>query len=164
MDKDKKGEKILIGIIVTIVAGVGFYAPTFVNQDYSRVDNTAAAAALLSNRPVAEGAMSPEAIVVSSAMIGVWRGASDQMFTREFREDGVVIDRYEGETPITTEGIWGAFTADMAPAGTRGLAEGVVYVQMTFGEASLYFAVAKAADTLELVYLDRGSQSNFTRE
>jgi len=163
---DESGRKIFIGILLAIVVSVSVYFLTFNTAALPsggavQGQNTEGSD---SGRPAGDGALSPEASAVSRAMMGVWRSGDDPKLTREFREDGVVIDRHEGDASATKKGIWGAFTADMAPAGSAaGLTSGVVYVQMTFKDASLYFVVSRAADTLELVSLDGGEQSNFTR-
>jgi hypothetical protein len=155
---DEKGRKTLIGIIIAIIGGVSLYFLIFdVSASPSNV-------VVDSARPAGDGITSPEASAVTRAMVGVWRSADDPKFTREFRGDGTVTDRYEGDEGATKEGIWGAFTADMAVAGlTTGLTPGTVYVQVTIDDSSLYFSVIRAADTLELLYLDRGEQLNFTR-
>ncbi|PIR83914.1 hypothetical protein COU18_00665 [Candidatus Kaiserbacteria bacterium CG10_big_fil_rev_8_21_14_0_10_51_14] len=155
--------KSLIVISIAVIAGIplyflGFKAKTLpVKEQQNTIVEEA-------GRPAGDGIISPEASVVSEAMIGTWQSAEDPNFTREFRDDGRVVDRYVGNASATSEGIWGAFTADMASAGTTtGLAPGVVYVQMTFDDMVLYFSIVKAADTLEMVYLDRGNQLTFTR-
>ena len=163
---DETGRKILIGILIAIFAGVCVYlvsrSATAFPPDVSTTPS--AAATQMSIRPAGDGTISPEASAVARAMVGVWRSMDDPKFTREFKEDGTSIDRYEGDASATKGGIWGTFTGDMAPAGTStGLSSGVVYIQMTIGSESLYFSVVRAADTLELIYLDRGGQSNFTR-
>ncbi|MEK7133465.1 MAG: hypothetical protein AAB804_00150 [Patescibacteria group bacterium] len=163
---DHTGRKILIGILLTVAVGVCFYFISYnvaaTPRDATR-EGEGAGTVSAAVRPVRDGAISPEASAVSRAMVGVWRSGDEQKFTREFRDDGTVVDRYEGDKTATKSGIWGAFTADMAPEGTTGLVEGVVYIQMTFAGESMYFAVTKAADTLELVYLNSASGPNFTR-
>ncbi len=164
MIMDESGRKILIGILVVIVAGVGAYFLSLDNAIPGSVDTRAQNVAdSTSGRPMGDGAISPEASAVSRAMIGTWRGSDDPKFTREFREDGIIVDRHEGDATATKNGIWGVFTADMAPAGAAsGLSSGVVYVQMTIDDASVYFTVY-AADTLKLMYLDGGKQAVFAR-
>ena len=162
---DESGRKVLIGILIAIAAGVSLYfliddAPTRSGGVSTQVQNDPSPN---SSRPEGDGIISPEARVVSRAMIGTWKSADDPKFTREFREDGTVLDRYEGGESATREGIWGVFTADMAATGTTtGLAPGVVYLQMTINDVSVYFSVIRAADTLEFAYLE-GGQLNFVR-
>ncbi len=161
---DHRGRRILIGILTAIVGGVSLYFAAYSAATFPLKKGVQAAVTASDLRPAADGAMSPEAGAVSRAMVGMWRSTDDPRFTREFKEDGTVIDRYESVPSATRKGIWGAFTADMAEGGTAtGLAGGVVYIQITINDASLYFSVVRAADTLQLVYLNRGGQSNFTR-
>ena len=156
---DESGSKILIGILIAIVGGVSLYIAVFgITAQPTDSSNQA------SNRPTTGGVISPEASAVARAMIGTWQSTTDTKFTREFRDDSTVIDRYTSNPPVTKKGIWGVFTSDMAVAGAAtGLSPGVVYVQTTTDGDSLYFRVVQAADTLELVYLNNGSHLNFTR-
>ena len=158
---DESGRKILIWILIAIVAGVSAYFLVF-GTSVSPVEQMANDENSESGRPAGDGVVSPEANVVTQAMIGTWQSAEDTEFTREFKEDGTFVDR-DGE--VAEEGIWGVFTVDMAAAGTTttGLVPGVVYLQITIDGTSSYFIVARAADTLELRYLDREGQENFTR-
>lgn len=41
-----------------------------------------------------------------SALVGTWRSKQDAKFTREFRADGTIVDRYEGMESATLEGSW----------------------------------------------------------
>lgn len=100
----------------------------------------------------------------AEAMVGVWQSVQDSKFTREFQEDGTVIDRYEGDDSATVEGSWYLF---MYPTDERvpfTIQPGVQYLRITMPEEVLYFSVTKvdAAD-LELVYLGVGDTLQFIR-
>lgn len=41
-----------------------------------------------------------------AAVVGTWRSKQDSKFTREFRADGTIVDRYEGDDSATIEGSW----------------------------------------------------------
>ena len=45
--------------------------------------------------------------VTAQSMAGMWRSNSDAKFTREFRADGVIYDRYEGDATAGAGGSWG---------------------------------------------------------
>ncbi len=49
----------------------------------------------------------PQATEQSSKDVsGTWRSQTDAKFTREIRTDGVIIDRYEGDTTAGVNGEW----------------------------------------------------------
>ena len=43
----------------------------------------------------------------TAQMAGTWRSTTDAKFTREFRADGVIYDRYEGDATAGVGGTWG---------------------------------------------------------
>ena len=98
-------------------------------------------------------------------LIGVWQGVQDTKFTRTFRNDGSVIDDYEGSSP-DSEGLWMVFTKEI-PDGSYidTLQPGAVYLSMAMSESErLYFQVTRIdATTLELVFLKGGGVLSFQR-
>ena len=102
----------------------------------------------------------PEAV---GEIPGVWRNAEDSTFTREFRVDGTVFDRYGGKPDATTEGQWHVFTSSSDEQTPFPLEEGVTYLAIKMVEEVLYFDVRKLSDSeLELVY-QGGGVIRFTR-
>lgn len=83
---------------------------------------------------------------------GVWQSIEDPKFTREFRVDGTVFDRYEGKPDATVEGQWHVvMSSDEKLPFT--MKAGVTYLVIEEVEEVLYFSVNKlTADELELVY------------
>ena len=106
-----------------------------------------------------------EIAAVSQAMLGTWQSTDDPKFTRQFNDDGTVIDLYAGQPAATAHGTWDAFMStapDTEFSGT--LAPGIVYIKLVEGGQPMFFSIVTAAgDTLQMTYLDRGSQLNFTR-
>ena len=94
---------------------------------------------------------------------GVWQSIEDPTFTREFRVDGTVYDRYEGKPDASTEGQWHVFMSPTDEKPPFPVKEGVTYLAIKMVEEVLYFSVAKlTADELDLVYQDGGAL-NFKR-
>lgn len=54
----------------------------------------------------AEEEVGEENQATESAVVGTWRSKQDSKFTREFRADGTIVDRYEGDESATIEGSW----------------------------------------------------------
>lgn len=97
-------------------------------------------------------------------VVGKWQSNEDPKFVREIFNDGTVIDRYEGIDDAT--GLWMVFTKEIPDAAFTGTMEdGAVYLVLGFGEdEKYYFQVTQAdAQSLELIYLDRGGVLSFNR-
>lgn len=97
-------------------------------------------------------------------IVGMWQSTEDPKFTREIRNDGVAVDRYNGESGA--EGLWMVFTKEIPDQSFEGAIEdGAVYLSIALGEdEKYYFKVIKAdGKSLELVYLDRGGVLSFSR-
>lgn len=98
-----------------------------------------------------------DAVQVKNNLVGMWQGVEDPKFTTEIRNDGVVIDRYEGRSP-DLQGLWMVFTKEIPDATyTDLIEEGAVYLSVTMSEGEKhYFRITKAdGNALDLVYLDR---------
>lgn len=143
---------ILGGII--IASGVGYFVGF--DHGFNRSADPVTA-------PYEQGSLSDAATVMSN-IIGMWQSDEDPKFTREIRNDGTVVDGYEGEED--SDGLWMVFTKeipDTAYAGT--IEDGAVYLSLAMSEEEkLYFKVVEAdEDSLELIYLDRGNTLSFHR-
>lgn len=99
-------------------------------------------------------------------IVGVWRSTEDAKFTREFKNDGMVIDAYEGSMP-NSDARWTIFTKQIPINGySEPLEDGAIYLAIAAPKSDvLYFKIIKVdAHNLELVYLDRGGTLTFTKE
>lgn len=140
---------------LVIAGGLGY----FVGYDHGF--ENAAAPAPASAFEV--GSVSDAAATMAN-IIGMWQSTDDPRFTREIRNDGVVVDRYGGEAD--SDGLWMIFTKDIPDTSFKGpIEEGVVYLSMAMSEdEKYYFQVVNAnGQKLELLYLDRGGVLSFTR-
>lgn len=145
---------ILIGLIVA--AGLGY----FVGYDHG-FENATGEFIAGDQEQDAPG----NAAQAMANIIGMWQSIDDPKFTREIRNDGVVIDRYEGSSPDDTDGLWMVFTKEIPDAAYAGtIEEGAVYLSIAMSESEkLYFKIVKAdGNALELVFLD-GSVLSFKR-
>jgi hypothetical protein len=96
--------------------------------------------------------------------IGLWRG-SDAKFTREFKADGTVTDRYEGDASATTTGAWSEVVdTSTEPFAFPDLAD-PTFLKMRMGGETYYYLVSanSSADMLHLVYLNGNGSLHFTR-
>lgn len=99
-----------------------------------------------------------EVDVTRMLLEGKWVSTQDTKFTREFKDDGTVIDAYESSSP-NVEGNWALFTREMPVEGFVGeLEDEPIYLAIAQPESeALYFKITKIdEDTLELIYLNRG--------
>ncbi|MEK7509375.1 MAG: hypothetical protein AAB605_01530 [Patescibacteria group bacterium] len=156
--------KIVIGLVIGFIVGV--FGGYFIGYDHGFEGAAVQFAESLPPRDVAG-----DAAQTMAGLVSVWRSTQDGKFTREFRNDGSVIDRYEGNSP-DSEGLWLVFTKEIPDASFSGPYEdGAVYLAMTMSESEkLYFKVTRIdAGTLELVFLDgdlpaqAGGVLSFTR-
>jgi hypothetical protein len=142
----------LIGIV--LASGVGY----FVGFDHG-FDRAADQVAV----PYDQTTLSDAATVMSN-IVGVWQSNDDGNFTREIRNDGTVVDRYDGGED--SDGLWMVFTKEIPDTAFTGTIEdGAVYLSLAMSEdEKLYFKIAKTdRDALELIYLDRGNTLSFHR-
>lgn len=146
---------ILLGLIA--VSGVGY----FVGYDHG-FENAA-----IGNTPIVEETSSvTDAAEAMSRIVGMWQSTDDPRFTREIRNDGVIIDLYAGETDADSDGLWMVFTKDIPDAAFTGtIEEGATYLSIGMSETEkLYFKILTLDETsLQLLYLDRGNLLSFTR-
>lgn len=112
------------------------------------------------------GAETPDIVdSVLRNIIGSWRSRDDAKFVREFKEGGIIVDRYEGTED--TAGTWSAFAAseDIETPFTQ--TPNAVYLRVVmndFPEEVLYFELAKLTpEELELYFLGAGGVLSFTR-
>lgn len=110
--------------------------------------------------------VAPDESLVAATLAGVWKSADDSNFTREFKGDGSVIDRYAGDAAAESTGAWFVYTASTAPSGLPFVPDPqYAYVRITAGSDTYDFAVASLSATdLQLVYLERGGVLTFTKQ
>ena len=106
-----------------------------------------------------------QSIAARIQILGIWRSTQDPKFTREFKNDGKVIDAYDGSSP-NSNGRWVIFTKQMPiDALPEVLEDGAVYLSIAAPESEAqYFKIASInSHELQLVYLDRGGVISFTK-
>ncbi len=84
----------IVAAVVVIAAGGFYFWPTLMQAPATtpeEVATTTPAAGDSTRDPM---------------MSGTWKSNTDAKFTREFRNDGVVIDRYEGDVGAGVGGSW----------------------------------------------------------
>lgn len=139
--------QLLLGLLVIILLAVGAY--------YLYTQSTP----VPGNTPAATEERNP-------LMNGTWKSIEDPKFTREFRSDGTITDRYEGDGRATANGTW--ILTDLAqedlgiPADAFSSMTGI---KITFPEGSYVFAVSSLSETtLELINVGgRGNILSFTK-
>lgn len=145
---------ILLGLIVS--GGLGY----FIGYDHG-FEN---AVSVPLQTSAFENSAASDAAGAMANIIGFWQSNEDTAFTREFLNDGTVVDRYSEESD---DGLWMVFTKEIPDTAFTGpLEEGAVYLAIAMGEdEKYYFKVTRAdSENLELMYLDRGGSLTFTRQ
>jgi hypothetical protein len=110
---------------------------------------------------VAESAVT-EAASAMATLIGVWQSRDDAQFTREFLNDGSVMDR---SSDAENAGMWMVFTKDIPePTFPYVYEDGATYLLIVMGGGEkYYFKIAQIGESLELVHLDSGNSLVFNR-
>ena len=147
---------ITIGIAVIILAGLAYYIG--INREPATTDETQ------QQQQVTQ--TDPKATETSEQVVGAWKSDDDPKYTREFRADGTVTDRYEGEASATATGTWAVFTAKTElPAGiTFQLNHDDAYIRVVMDGEAYNYRVEKATSAeLELIYMDRGGVLRFSK-
>lgn len=105
------------------------------------------------------------ATTMHAMLEGVWRATDDTRALREFRTDGTEIDSYVGDSNATATSTWRLFTSQNPDVSLQEpLVDGVVYLKLTSGDGTLFFAVEYVTTrTLNLTYLGRGNTLSYTR-
>ncbi len=104
----------------------------------------------------------PSADAIRSGIIGTWRSVQDPKFVRRFEADGTVTDIYDGEN--TSTDTWGVAQKQDADTLPEMVAAGAPYVRLTGDAGELLFTIDYlTADSLEMMYLARGSVLQFER-
>ncbi len=171
MDESQNAEpnqKVLLGIVVAIAIGVTahFVASMDVPAQYAVMPSqqTGSVAVAVVAVPVADEGMSALAGSVWEVLPGEWQSNADPRSKLVFNADGTVVSRYDGDSPVSKNGVWGVFTAEMAPEGAgEWMREGIVYMQVTIEGESRYFEVGWLGDALQLLSMENGSAARFTR-
>lgn len=100
------------------------------------------------------------ALVLTNTIVGKWKDVERPTFVREFKTDGVYIDRVNGTE--SGRGLWFAFTNNNAPPVNFTLEKNNVYLQMAAGDTVEYLKVINLTPTdLSMVYMDRAGVLNY---
>lgn len=83
----------VVAVVIAIAAAVYIWWPTTAGEVQAPAGEQQAPAT--------------QQAVTESSMAGTWRSNTDAKFTREFRADGVIYDRYEGDATAGVGGSWG---------------------------------------------------------
>lgn len=104
-------------------------------------------------------------LMVAESIVGKWQSTQDVKFIREFTNTGKVSDYYDGKS--VTSGEWYIFTSVKPLKVSFPIEKEAIYVQLTDAtdkSTTLNFKLTKISpETLELVYMERGTTNTFTR-
>lgn len=155
---------IIILIVLVILGGVFWYSNTDGSFSLSTQISTSKNDISLNTNKTSQKS-EETALAVEDGLVGKWQSNEDSKFTREFKNDGTVVDGYEGTVP--TQGKWAVFS-DKNPIDVAfSLEPNTTYVQIVFNNDSsqaLNFKVVKLTpEELDLIYMDRGGSLSFKR-
>jgi hypothetical protein len=109
----------------------------------------------------------PTLAAVAQFLPGTWESGTDTRFSREFRADGTVVDRVEGEGEDTQFGTWRLFTGKTPPpefARRKDLIPDAIYLEVREGEDTLLYGVAGVGRaTLQMVDMTLGAAIIYSR-
>ena len=130
-----------------------------------RVDRVVVAAAVFWLLPVAAFA-GPPLDAVRHALVGTWQNTDDTRFTREFAADGTATDRYADDPRSAAKGTWFVFNGNAPPPEAKAykMIPEATYLEIRQnGDLLLYGLANLSAQSLEMVYLERGNRLSFAR-
>lgn len=130
------------------------------------LDRVAVAAAVFCLLPVAVLAGPPPLDVVRHALVGTWQNTGDTRFTREFAADGTATDRYADDPRSAAKGTWLVFNGNAPPPEAKAykMIPEATYLEIRQnGDLLLYGLANLSAQSLEMVYLERGNRLSFAR-
>lgn len=85
----------IVAAVVVVAAGTFYFWPTLMQAPGPQnTEQNATSTSEAAGKPLAE------------QMSGNWKSNADAKFTREIRQDGVMIDRYEGDASAGINGSW----------------------------------------------------------
>jgi len=159
---------VLAVVLVGLLAAVYYWLAYLPSRNLPAAE-TASPGAALNNPPAVEpekdsGAENPpqSAEAASAAMAGIWQSTEDSQYVMVLQADGTVEERYGNE--ITDTGTWRTLDSlEGTAVEIRPDFVSKVYLQKTLnGEVYFYNVVEAEADSLVLIYLDRGNILSFT--
>jgi len=146
-----KTHPILVVIVLVVIAAVGFLYFGIPGGSQN------VAAPVVSDEAMSDD-NSTEAI--QAGIVGEWQSTDDEKSVRIFKADGTISEVYDGEE--LSGGTWSIFTevgTEPVPA-----IPGATYLKIVDGDEAYYFSVAEvSAQSLALIYLDRGGVLTYTR-
>jgi copper homeostasis protein (lipoprotein) len=107
----------------------------------------------------------PALLPEAQKLVGIWRSTQDTKYTREFKAEGAVIDKYEGTTNDTQSGVWNVITDPTTIPTTLPAVGNATFINVVFGQDIFYYSVAASStpDHLSLVGLNGKSNLDFNR-
>ena len=117
----------------------------------------------------ASGTQAPATQEGDPMMVGTWSSTDDAKFTREFKADGTIVDRYEGDDSATVTGTWMVVDPSKEPVELLGTpAEnlgGMTIIKTTWPNGLImYFGLSSLTEIdLKLIYVGRGNTLSFKK-
>ncbi|PIP87289.1 hypothetical protein COW81_01050 [Candidatus Campbellbacteria bacterium CG22_combo_CG10-13_8_21_14_all_36_13] len=143
------GNKIVNLLILCLALFIGYYLVTNIQ-----------------NRADINESMEMNTEVVSDPVIGFWRSTDDSKFTREFLDDGSVVDKYEGDEDATFIGTW-VYVEDLKAEPIELPEIDTPVIKAVFNEETFYFGVFMSEEdtnSLSLSYINGNGILNFVRD
>lgn len=90
---------LVIGAVIIILAGIAYYVGFGDGAPATSPDQNATSTV---SGDESDGVFT----VVDPVMVGTWKSKEDAKFSREFKADGTVVDRYSGDASATATGTF----------------------------------------------------------
>lgn len=155
----------LAGLVIIVLATAALYVAYGQNRNQSVLTETATTTQGVSGEGEEAGAYT----AVDPAMTASWRSKEDAKFTREFKPDGTVVDRYQGDASATAEGVYvtiDPFVVTVPNVPAENLS-GMTVLRITWegDPAPMYFSINKMTESeLHMTNLSgRGNLLMFTK-
>lgn len=122
-----------IVVLVVAIAGLAYWFGASRSQDAAMSQDQASGTQLA-------GSNTGEYDAVDPAMLGTWKSKDDAKFTREFRADATVVDRYEGDASATDTGTYVTVDPTVIDTGVpEASLAGMTVLKITFEKSGVMF-------------------------
>jgi hypothetical protein len=156
-----------IGLAIIIIAGAAYYFGVAKPKAASEGGEVSSAMPAPGSSNVEEMVVGGEYTEVDPVLVGTWRSKDDTKFTREFKADGTMTDRYQGDASATETASFVTINPSVVevPGVPAANLAGMTVIRVDFSSGPMFFSINSMTDKeLSMTNLSgRGNILTFTK-